>query len=97
MAKLMELMADYGAWPLWVYSDGDLEDTPDPADLPVNDELKAALVNWAKCYDATFNDDNPSDSGFASPAEEAFEAEGRRLWQELQAQLGLNWKVTYYS
>jgi hypothetical protein len=96
--KLLKLMADYECWPLWEYSDDDLVDNVNPDDLPLTDDLKLALHNWKAAYDRTLNRQCPQDSGFPSPAaEEAFEMEGRRLWKELQAQLGPEYKVVYFS
>jgi hypothetical protein len=96
--KLMRLMADYHCFPLWEYRDGDLVGNSNPDDLPLTSDVKAALHGWAAAYDRTLNREYPPDSGFASPAEgEAFEAEGRRLWRELQSQLGPGWEVVYHS
>jgi hypothetical protein len=96
--KTVKLMADYHCGPLWIYDDGDLLANDIPVGLSLTDDLKVALHNWAAAYDRTLNQDYPPDSAFASPAEEeAFEAEGRRLWKELQAQLGPGYKVVYYS
>lgn len=97
MPKLMKLMADYQCFPLWeALDDGTHNVNPD--DLPLTADLKSALRNWSASYDRTLNQEYPPDSGFASPAEEeAFEAEGRRLWKELQAQLDPEYKVAYYS
>ena len=66
--------------------------------FPLTDDLRAAIRRWAEAYDRTLNQDYPPDSGFADPSEqEAFEVEGVRLWRELQAQLGPDWGVAYYS
>jgi hypothetical protein len=98
MQKLIKLMPEYGSSPLWEYADGDLVDNPDPESLPLRDGLRTALRRWAEAYDRTRNHDYPPDSGFAGPAEEdAFEIEGRRLWAELQSQLGPDYAVAYYS
>jgi hypothetical protein len=98
MGKQMKLMADYGSTPLWEYLDGDLVDIPNPDDLSLTSDLKAALHKWDAAYDRTLCQEYPPDSGFASPAEEeAFETEGRRLWRELQSQLGPGWEVSYHG
>ena len=98
MVRILRLMSDYHCFPLWEYTDdGDLYDNVNPDDLPLTNELKSALHAWADAYDRTLNQEYPPESGFASPEEEAFEAEGRRLWRELQAQLGPEYKVVYYS
>lgn len=98
MSERLKLMCDYHCSPLWEYGGGDLVGNPDPNDLPLSDELKSALHAWAASFDRTLNDDYPPDSGFASPEDEdAFEAEGLRLWQELQTRLGAAYEVVYYS
>jgi hypothetical protein len=98
MSKVMKLMADYQCFPLWEYRDGELTGNVNPDDLPLTRELKSALHAWSASYDRTLNQEYPPDSGFASPAEEeAFETEGKRLWKELQAQLGPEYQVSYYS
>lgn len=99
MTRILKLMTDYGCFSLWEYADdGDLIDNVNPDDLPLKADLKAALRAWANAYDKTLNQAYPPDSGFANPAEEeAFENEGRRLWTELQAQLGPKYRVTYFS
>jgi hypothetical protein len=96
MSKVLKLMPDYHCFPLWK-TGGEIGNV-DPDDLPLTNDLKAALRAWANAYDNTLNQEYPPDSGFASPAEEeAFEVEGRRLWNVLQAQLGPEYKVAYYS
>jgi hypothetical protein len=97
MTTLVKLMADYECFPLWeVLDDGTNNLNPDS--LPLTDELKVALRNWAASYDRTLNRDYPPESGFATPEDEAaFEVEGRRLWKELQAQLAPRSRVAYYS
>jgi hypothetical protein len=97
MARVLKLMPEYHAFPLWEErEDGAGNVSPD--ELPLSPELRAALADWAAAYDGTLNQDYPPGSGFASPAEEeAFEAEGRRLEKELQAQLGPAYRVVYYN
>lgn len=97
MSKQLKLMADYGGTVLWGVGAADVGPI-DPRTLPLKDELRAAIQRWADAYDRTLNQDYPPDSGFADPSEqEAFEAEGVRLWRELQAQLRPDWRVAYYS
>ena len=97
MERVIKLMAEYGGTVLWGVEATDIGPI-NPDDLPLTAELKTALQAWADVYDKTLNEGYPPDSGFASPAEEeAFELEGRRLWKELQAQLGPAYKVVYFS
>ena len=95
MIDRLKLMSDYHCFPLWVVQEGG---NVNPDELPLTNELKSSLHRWAASYDRTLNRDYPPDSGFAGPdEEEAFEAEGLRLWQELQAQLRGTNEVVYYS
>ena len=96
MPKILRLMADYHCFPLWKPGSGEYYVGPDG--LPLSDGLKATLQTWADVYDRTLNEDYPPDSRFSSPTEEeAFETEGRRLWQALKNELGEGYKVLYYS
>ena len=93
MGTRLKLMSDYHCFPLWA-----MPGNIDPDDLPLSDELKSALHQWATSYDRTLNHDYPPDSGFADPKdEEAFEVEGVRLGQELQRELGGLYEVVYFS
>ncbi len=93
----IKLMAEYGGTVIWGVDANDIGPI-NPNSLPLKDELRAAIANWAETYDETLSEDSPADSGFASPSEQdAFEQEGIRLWKELQAALGNGWKVVYYS
>jgi hypothetical protein len=97
MSKKLKLMADYGGTVLWGVDAADVG-AIDPGILPLTDGLKAAIRAWADAYDRTLNQDYPPVSGFADQAEqETFEQEGMRLWRQLQAQLGPDWSVAYYS
>src|SRR5437660_11686755 len=91
----IKLMTDYGCFPLWgVHPIGNI----DPCTLPISQEVGSALARWAACYDGILNHEDPAQSGFANQAdEEAFEAEGKRLWRELQTQLGPTYRVVYFS
>ena len=93
MADHLKLMSDYHCFPLWA-----MPGNVNPDDLPLSDELKSSLHQWATSFDRTLNHDYPPDSGFANPQdEEAFEAEGLRLWQELRRELRDLYEVVYYS
>jgi hypothetical protein len=97
MIRSIKLMAEYGGTILWS-ADPSSVGPVELGTLPLTDDLKAAIRNWAAAYDRTLNQDYPPDSGFTTPEEAAaFEAEGRHLWKELQAQLGPEYKVAYYS
>jgi hypothetical protein len=96
MPRQLKLMADYHCTPVWG-TGADVGPVP-LEELPISGELRRALLAWAKAYDATLNDEYPADSGFASPeAADAFETEGRRLWQALREELGEAYEVLYFS
>lgn len=97
MTRKLKLMAEYGGTVLWSVG-GEHPGPIDPATLPLDPALRAAVQAWAETYDRTLNEDDPLDSGFASEVEEeAFDQEGRRLGRRLQDQLGPDWVVTYQS
>jgi len=96
MENVIKLMPEFQCFPLWRV--GGEVDNVNPDDLPLTSDLQAAIRNWAFTYDSTLNQEYPPDSGFQSGAEEeAFELEGRRIWQELMKQLSPDFKIIYQS
>jgi hypothetical protein len=85
-------MADYYCWPLWE------EEDPyniDPASLPMSQELRDRLMQWASTYDGILNQDDPASSGFASrELAEEFGYEGVRLLLRLKDELGSGYVFT---
>ncbi|MEU4250797.1 hypothetical protein AB0F15_25655 [Amycolatopsis sp. NPDC026612] len=66
--------------------------------LGLSSALIRELNRWADDYTATVNRDDPMTSGFLSEAaEEEFAARGRRLAEEVWAQVSPDWRVTYYD
>ncbi len=94
--KQIKLMSDYGCFPLW-HTGGEIGNI-DPASLPISEELKVSLLNWAASYDSILNHEYPPDSRFLTPElEEDFEQEGQRLSKALKAELNGEYQVLYYS
>lgn len=94
--KRIKVMADYHCWPLWEAGDelGDI----DPASLPISDELRAGLLEWAREFDAILNAEDPAASGFPSPAaKRQFDKDGRSLAGQLASELRETHEVLYYS
>ena len=90
----IQLMADYQCHPLWDMTTGQYRDI-DPADLPLSDELKRRLREWARLYDETLNMETPQDSGFKSEElEREFRVEGHRLAECLRNELGPTFAIT---
>lgn len=90
--KTIKLMADYGSFPLWKAS-GEVGNI-DPSDLPLSQELRQLLANWARAFDQTLNDDYPPDSGFKSEADEVeFKQQAARLAEQLRKELGPEFEV----
>jgi hypothetical protein len=97
--KTLRVLADYDCWALWVFAPPRTENV-DPADpeLGLSPALVDELNRWADDYTATLNRDDPKVSGFPSePAEREFVARGRRLAEEVRAQMSPDWQVTYYD
>jgi hypothetical protein len=91
MPRRVLLMCDYYADPLWTESGGCMLALDG---FPLTDETKSALRAWAETYDAL----DPLDHEWPSPEyRRDFEAEGRRLWATLQAELGPEYVVGYDS
>jgi hypothetical protein len=83
----IKLMADYSCWPLWKAGGGEVGNI-DPSSLPLSPATRHSLNTWASHYNSWLNRTDPSLSGPKSDAdEEAFCAEGRRLWRLLQSEL----------
>jgi hypothetical protein len=91
--RTIKLMTDYECFPLWEISD-DVSENLDPCKLPISEELKCALQNWANQYDETLNHQDPLASCFASEsAEKLFQEEGEKLFQWLEKELGSTFKI----
>jgi hypothetical protein len=91
--KMIKLMADYQCHPLWCVSTEEVGEV-DPEQLPLSNELRIRLAQWARTYDETLDLDSPQDSGFKSEALEAeFQAEGHRLAACLRTELGPDFLV----
>ncbi len=85
--RVIRLMADYCAFPLWRREGG-----IGPDDLPLSTELVEALQRWADTFDQlpTSDFEWPSQA-----AHDAFVHEGHRLKWWLQNELGPEWTVEY--
>jgi len=94
---MLELMADYGCYPLWLRSGGELRNV-DPATLDISPELRDALTGWAEEYDATLDTSDPVASGFVDgDAENAFYERGDRLARWLAGEVGARFRVSYFD
>lgn len=95
----LRVLADYDCWALWPSTKRGTENV-DPADprLGLSPALARDLNRWADEYTATLDRADPMASGFPSEAaEQDFVAQGRHLAEELRAQVGPEWRVTYYD
>ncbi|MEU4246912.1 hypothetical protein AB0F15_05820 [Amycolatopsis sp. NPDC026612] len=97
--KTLRVLADYDCWALWVFAPPRMENV-DPADpeLGLSPALVGELNRWADEYTATLNRDDPKASSFMAGAEKReFVARGRRLAEEVRAQVSPGWRVTYFD
>jgi hypothetical protein len=93
--RTIKLMVDYHCFPLWEDNDG-LQNL-DHNLLPISDDLKISLDNWADKYDQTLNTQDPLNSGFSSKIdEESFKEEGQILFERLSQELGLEFKIILF-
>lgn len=92
MPKL-RLSPEIECYPTWLEGDDGVENVS-PAELPVSSELAAALDDWRRRWDATYDLDDPASSGFTSGAEEQrFREDGGKLAARLRSELGADWEV----
>lgn len=95
MTKRIELMADYGCYPLW-WKNGD--GNIDPTTLPLSPETVKGLEEWADIYNRLLNQDDPAASGFPDErSRDAFDKQGIELWHQLLAELPPDYEVGYFS
>ncbi len=93
--KPIKLMADYECHPLWDMTPRKYRDI-NPEDLPISQNLKQQLAQWARSYDKTLNMADPASPSFQSPqAANDFKKEGCGLVERLQDELGIQYMVIY--
>jgi hypothetical protein len=95
--RRLRLMAEYECFPLWETTESGLLNLA-PEQLPISQDLQAALRAWAMLWEATYNRADPIKSGFPDDsATQRFVAQGHRLWQRLRTELDGGFEITYYS
>jgi hypothetical protein len=83
-------MADCECFPLWeVEAVGNI----DPAILPITKGLQAELLQWARRFDDGLSWSDPARTVVSPEDQAAFEMEGRRLADQLRAELGPEWTI----
>ena len=86
-------MCDFGAEPIWSLQPDGQTIGMSLDDLEIADSLRDAIRGWSRHYGRVFDPMRES-----SPADVSqFDAEGRRLWRALQANLGDRSTVGYFS
>jgi hypothetical protein len=97
MKRRIKLMADYGCWPLWHYSDEESGNI-DPESLSLSEDLKTELASWASQFDSILSQDDPAASAWPSKdIQSQFVTKGRELATRLQAELGAGTEVVYFN
>lgn len=101
--KSIKLMTDYSSYPIWWHGTNIIDDevlagSINPKDLPLSENTVYRLMRWQEKWDAILNQEDPSQSGFATPEEEqSFEREGFYLWYIVQEELKDKYHVAYFS
>lgn len=94
--KTIKVMPDYHCWPLW-NAGGEIGNI-DPALLPISEDLRSALLEWADVFDAILVTENPAASEFASEEARAeFDRHGRELARQVAKELSGSHHVLYFS
>ncbi len=92
--RMILLMCDYSADPVWWGSDGSV--MAELSELPLRKQTKVELRAWAERFEEGEN----APWAHKWPSDEArieFDHEGRRLWAVVQEDLGPDWVVGYFS
>lgn len=77
----LRLRPEFACCPLW---DADTGDNVSHYHIDISLDLAERIENWDDRFQAIYKDDNPVESGFASPEEEqAYIEEGREIAREL--------------
>ncbi|MCP2164477.1 hypothetical protein [Goodfellowiella coeruleoviolacea] len=98
---VLTLAVEWYEGPFWVLGGGDEVsgpyDTEDIRDfVALSPELLAEIGEWNEFYQATYNDDDPANSGITEPAEaRKFDERGRVLAHKLRAEIPDVIKVRY--
>jgi hypothetical protein len=93
-------MTDYGADPLWDLAGDDMIDLDR---LPVSDDLRAAVRDWARAHDRLAYramDVEDGVAGAVAPSEAQWadsKREGRRLWLAVREELAGRFEVGYVT
>lgn len=91
--KYLKLMAEYGYHTLW-----DEDGAVNQEKIPLSPETKHRLFAWASIYHERLNWQDPAATApWSQEHLQAFEEEGRALWEQLRHELGDEYAVTYFS
>lgn len=91
----IRLSADYGLTVIW-HASGDNFGPISASELPISEDLRQTIENWALAYDKTLNDDDPLSSGFESKEDEdRFLQQGQRIHDRLCHELKGVYEVEY--
>lgn len=81
-AKIVKVMTDYYAHPLWAL-DKDLDGDIPPEEMQLSPELTRDLNEWAEAYNASLNPDDPAQSLWSDEQMKAHDAMARPLARRL--------------
>jgi hypothetical protein len=85
-ARRIEVMADYGTYPLWALDDGLVGDFA-PNHLGVSLELENDLWSWAADFDMSLNVDDPANSHWPEERRRHHIQEGLALARRIKLEL----------
>ena len=91
--QVLWLKPEIQCFPLWSQEEP-FDRNTNPASLAISAALIAALDDWRRRWDDTYDMNDPRDPGFASCTDEVyFHQDGEQLAVLLQEELGPDWEV----
>lgn len=94
------LMTDWGSWPLWVRVGDEVSDPYGPEEidevLPLSESLREAIAAWDECFQATYDEHDPRESGIRDADQRAaFVADGWDLARQIKSEAPRGVVVAY--
>ncbi len=93
----IKIQPEYECYSIWTKDRNGIFKNVSPKSISISDKLSAMIDKWEEKYEATYDKENPINSGFKdNDLAQQFENEGLRIWSMLRKEFPKD-LVTYYS